>query len=508
MKKFLSIIAIIMVLAISVACFVACNKDEGKTEEPTTEAPTTEAPTTAAPDDQEPEDDANKVTVSWYQGSKLLKEEKIEKGSKVTSWTPDPVEGKEFSGWFSEASCTEAFDFETVINEDTDIFAKFTSNVYTEDTNEYYFIGTGAGDMGKAAWDHAKAEAELKMTKENVENANVYTITIKMYAGDRFQICYGGTYDGQVGIGYVQGAEYCDGVNEYDGATYTAADKKVAQVKNADGEVVFVGSDQYNKGFEVWNIILAPGMDGVYKFTFKTNPNAKDTNLLTYELVEKIEPLATTHDMHFIGTMNEWSESFEEGELALSPSEDKSFWSGIIEITEEMYADWTADEEGNLYAALKIFNTIDGAYYGIGGENILLTAGTYAFKYTVEGNVVEYEKLDYYIVGTLIDSEGKAVNYAVKEGVSPKLEAQDDGSYTVDFTAYDATGLGDYSWMVAQGKTDANGTAAIISIKVVYGSSLGIKDWYTAEGGDNWYLSAGTYTVTLAEGAVTVTPKA
>ena len=58
--------------------------------------------------------------------------------------------------------------------------------------------------------------------------------------------------------------------------------------------------------------------------------------------------------------------------------------------------------------------------------------------------------------------------------------------------------------MTQQGKTDANGVAAIISIKVVYGSSLGIKDWYSAEDGDNWYLSAGTYTITLAEGAVTV----
>jgi len=45
-----------------------------------------------------------------------------------------------------------------------------------------------------------------------------------------------------------------------------------------------------------------------------------------------------------------------------------------------------------------------------------------------------------------------------------------------------------------------------MSIKVVYGSELGIKDWYSAEGGDNWYLSAGTYTVTLADGAVTIVP--
>ena len=84
------------------------------------------------------------------------------------------------------------------------------------------------------------------MSKEDVEKANVYSITITMYAGDMFQICYGGGWDGQVGIGLVEGAEYCDGVNFYDNNTYTAADKKVAQVKNEAGEVI--GSKQNVNG--------------------------------------------------------------------------------------------------------------------------------------------------------------------------------------------------------------------------------------------------------------------
>jgi hypothetical protein len=29
-----------------------------------------------------------------------------------------------------------------------------------------------------------------------------------MYAGDMFQICFGGNWDGQVGIGFIEGAEY------------------------------------------------------------------------------------------------------------------------------------------------------------------------------------------------------------------------------------------------------------------------------------------------------------
>ena len=45
--------------------------------------------------------EGNKVTVTWYDGRNELKVEKVEKGSKVTEWTPEK-EGYEFKGWFTE----------------------------------------------------------------------------------------------------------------------------------------------------------------------------------------------------------------------------------------------------------------------------------------------------------------------------------------------------------------------------------------------------------------------
>ena len=228
MKKFLSVIALIMVLSLSIACFASCK-----------------------PEETPPAGDSDKVTVCWYQGSKLLKEEKIDKGSKVANWNPPAVEGKDFTGWYAEASLTQEFDFDATINEDTDIFAKYTSNVFVADEKEYYLIGTGSGDMKQSGWNHENSMAHLVMTKTENATANVYEIEILMYAGDAFQICYGGTYDGQVGIGYVPGVEYADGTNRYDQNTYTAADKKFATVKNADGTVVFEGHDEFNKEYLV-----------------------------------------------------------------------------------------------------------------------------------------------------------------------------------------------------------------------------------------------------------------
>lgn len=471
MKRILSVIAMVLALVLAMGCLSSCDMlsqlfaPKGET-----------------------------VTVCWYQGGKLLKEEDVAKGSTLTSWTPE-VEGKTFQGWYAEASLTEPFDFTKPVNEDTDIFAAFKSDEYVEDTISYYLIGTGAGDMGKASWDHTNAAANLTMTKEDVAGANVYTITIKMYAGDRFQICHDGSWTGQQGIGIFKGAEYADGVNPNKVAEgeVTAADKKYAEVKNEAGEVVFIGGDENGNAFINWNAILTEGHDGIYKFTLTTYPNATAYNQVTWELVEKLEAQVETHSMHMVGTFNDWNANDENADYHLAKSEDGKMWNGFI----------TVGADG---AMMKVVNQVAGTWHPDGmGNDIVLTEGTWAVRFTVETGEVEVEKLDYYIVGTLTDSEGKAVNYAVKEGVSPRLEKQADGSYSLAFEAYDVSGLIDYSWMNDQGKTDPNGVPAIMSIKVVFGSSLGIKDWYAAEGGDNWYLSAGTYTVTLANGVATVT---
>ena len=481
MKKVLVALAMVLVLVLAMGTLTACG---GGNNPPAGE---------------------DTVTVTWYQGSKPLKEEEVAKGSKVSSWTPE-VEGKTFTGWYSEASLTQAFDFETVINEDTDIFAAFKSDEYVEDDKAYYLCGAGSGDMGKSNWTPTN-ETSLAMTKEDVEGANVYTITITMYAGDRFQILYGGSWDGQVGIGFMKGAEYCDGVNEKDKNTYTAADKMVAQVKNAEGEVVFVGSNEFNNGFETWNIILAEGQDGVYKITYTTYPASPAYNQITWELVQKLEPLTKTHDMYLIGTFNNWKETVDEGLIALAESQDKKSWTGTITITEDMYADWTETDKDNTTggkcAALKVYNLVNNGWVSYEGKNLFLQAGTYSIKYDVETNSFEYAECAYYVVGTFVDGEGNAVNFAIKEGVTPSLVVA-DGVATGTFTAIDVTKNGNYTWIAEQGKP------GVFAIKVVYGSELGIATWYSdaANGGENWYVAAGTYSISLniADGSVTITP--
>lgn len=364
---------------------------------------------------------------------------------------------------------------------------------HVEDSNTYYLIGTGSGDMGESAWGHNVEN--LTLVKDTaVTDANIYSVEVTLYAGDCFQICHGGSWTGQMGIGYVEGAEYADGTNSYDGREYTAADKKYAAVKNDAGEVVFYGSDEYNNAFTSWNIFLAEGHDGIYKVTLTTYPSSPSKNSISIEFVEAVAAQEVTHDMQIVGTNNEWS---TDGNGIAMTQNDDGTWTGCITVTDEMYAEWLPEGAA---AAIKVYNMIDGGWYGDStGENVYLEKATYAVKYDPATNAVEVAKMDYYIVGTLVDAEGNAVNFSIDPEVCPVLTVA-DGVASVEFTAYDVSAVADYSWITEQGK------AGVMAIKVVYGSSFGVTDWYGAADGDNFYLYEGTYTVSIdiATGTVTV----
>lgn len=450
MKRILSVIALVLVLSLSLGVFAGC-------------APTGE-----------------QVTISWYQGGKLLKEEQVAKGSTIASWTPEAVEGKDFSGWFAEASLSQAFDFTKPINEDTDIFAKFTSNVYVEDTKSYYLIGTGSGDMKKSGWNHDNSMQNLVMTKTETAGANVYEIELLMYAGDAFQICYGGTYDGQVGIGYVPGVEYADGTNRYDKNTYTAADKKFATVKDASGNVVFEGHDEFNKEYWTWNIFLAEGQDGVYKITYTTYPDHPADNQITFELVEKKEALQETHDMYICGTVSNWDFS---DDFKMAADDTKENFSFLLNITKE--------------EQIKLRNKIGDKWYGEGAitvkdncgtwnadGNLALAAGVYKISYNVASDTatIEAAAKSFWLAGVV--NGGQFWNC----GSGIEFEKVNDTTYKTYYTFVEADT--DASWM----------TGFVGACKAVYGyAGWDADNWFgNAENGDNVTVdSYGLYELVL-----------
>ena len=492
--------------------------------------------------------DKNTVEVTWYNGRKELRVDKVKIGEKVTSWTPTR-ENYIFNGWFSDQTCDTPFDFTKAIEEDTAIYAGWRNAVVADDTRIWYAIGGGSGTLqicsGGAAWEFA-TEAEKNGNGEVIYDAdgyatfkvkegfedlifeaiegekNVYTLELTLYAGDKFRIltgAIGSDWSGdkskaEIGLGNFEGFDYADGTNPNGNAEVTADEKTYGEVKNEDDEVVFYGGmENGNYSTHMWNAWLAEGKDGKYRFTITTFPGDDKNNTVMWELVEPIEALEETHKMFFTGSIYE-KDKFEnaptEPIYLTQDKNNKDLWTAFLTIDDNdllTAGAWGADNpqiDGTV-AAVKVKNEIGGADYGVGAEsgtagtgNLLLTKGTWCITYVAKTNIVSYEKCDYYVVGTFLDGTEK-VEFAVKGDITPKMTTTDDGvTYTAEVEVTDVTANPNYSWIKKEGGEDK-----IFALQVVFGTSLGVKDWY---GGGNHYLTeAGTYTVTFTVNGGTVT---
>ena len=320
-----------------------------------------------------------KIKVYWLQGQKELRVDEVEKGTILTSWEPK-VSGKEFKGWYSDPGCTKAFDFTKPVEAETEIYASFKTvagggdDPVEPEYADYYLIGTGMGSLAVSGWDHNNSATQLGMT----DNGNgTYTITIDFYAGDMFQICHGLSWDGQMGLGYISGAALVEG-SETQG-----------EVKDAEGNVVFTGVQEYSNPMTAWNITCAVGQDG--KYTFTLDPI---NGTIAWELLERYEAKeqpTVENAIYFIGTFNNWDTLGLTDEWKLTKSEDGKTWTGKLTVTEDMYADWTEAEMGFSCVALKLYDKGASRWIGYNGDNNLgLTAGVYEFTYDVETGTFTY----------------------------------------------------------------------------------------------------------------------
>ena len=384
MKKTLKILSLLLVLVIAVSALTSCDfvnkiKDliGGKTPETTS------------------------VTITWYDGNTVLKTQEITKGGTVSSYTPAEKAGYVFQAWYADANFTKLFDFTAPINENVSIYAAYVDAGFVADESSYYLIGDGRGDLSVSNWDHnaSMSDDNLTLKNQNVPGKNVFSTTIVMYAGDRFQICHDGLWDGQVGIGRMEGAE----LNE-------AGDH--ATVKNALGIVVFEApKNEYHADFAAWDITLAEGQDGIYTFTYTTYADPTK-NVITWEFVEKLDasdaPVANA-ELYFVGTFNNWDTGAlnEASEWILFDNGDGT-WEGTIVIETSMYGDWTLNEVGTLCAALKLYDKANDKWIGYNGDgNLLLKEGVYLIVYDVLTGAFTCEILE---DGEIVEGNGGSGN--------------------------------------------------------------------------------------------------
>lgn len=424
----------------------------------------------------------NTVTVGWYDGSKLLREDTIEKGEKLASWAPEK-DGSTFMAWYSEASKTILFDFDTPIEEDTDLFAGFKGG-FVEDTNTWCLIGSGAGTLKASAWsESADTEENFKLEKSDEKGANIFKIDgVVLYEGDAFQIRVMGTWTNQHGVGYLDGYTEC-------------SDGDIVGEVVVDGERWFYANGGFGEQATGWNINVQKS--GIYNLTLETNPGSSAYDVIRFERVGDAPTIDITHRMYVVGTPFEWNAT-EEGEMATDALRED--FALTVNITDAALADWTADENGTIYAAVKVLNDVNGTWYGVSGEdyaaeswtlttagqdNLLLPIGQYNVTYSVADDtaVVSKSEKGYFLAGVVNGAD----YWNCRSGIT--FETTDDPSVYVCY--YTFTPDDTASWIADSGKKG--------SFKAVSGySGCDAELWFGDENGDNYMVDDyGLYEIKL-----------
>ena len=137
-------------------------------------------------------------TVTFYDsdGTTVLNTVEVENGGLLEEYIPEK-EGYTFAGWFATPQMSHKFDFSKEIDGDTDLFAGFVS--YVEDTRTFAIVGSGTSPVFlESNWGNNIGEAQT-IPKEDVDGANVYTITLDLEEGDEFQFAINSSWNHQRG---------------------------------------------------------------------------------------------------------------------------------------------------------------------------------------------------------------------------------------------------------------------------------------------------------------------
>lgn len=298
--------------------------------------------------------------------------------------------------------------------------------------------------------------SKLEMTENIVEgSATTWVCKLKVTANDLYRDAEGAIASNDDGEAAGQYAAVCI-LNDRDGKTFVPEAGEGVILKKVKN---FAGNKEYDC------VLLE---EGTYTVTFtevKTDTEAGGT----------VTVAESAFEMYLIGSFNSWKEA--DADYPMTEQADGSY-TATLTVTEDVM--------------IKTFNNkgLPGEKYSAGAD-VALTAGTWAVKYDPETNTFKAEKYGYYLVGTFMDGED-TVNFAIKAGVTPALEAgATEGEMTVTYDFKDVSAQ--YDWM---------GAGNIAAVKVVWGTEIcGVanSDWYgdATNNANVMITSVGEWTITF-----------
>ena len=289
------------------------------------------------------------VTVQWVWGQKVLREDHVERGSKLTEWIPE-ITGREFQGWY-ERPYIKKFDFEkTTVKKSMRIYASFIGGDdpidIEQEMPDWYLIGAGKGDLSKSNyWNHEASASKLGLY---AGEDGIYKITLSLYAGDQFKMTSNLGWDNEKAIDKMAG--FADG-----------------SVKDAEGNVVFTAGENNN-------FVVADGQDGKYEITYDAN-----ADVMGFKKLEALETMPD--DIRLIGDVNGWNKNYGEDDYKFT-SADGVNWTYTWEVTD--------------VSTFKVYNNLSGVYYpgGVGNDLHIDVAGTYTIHFNSKTREVVVKDAD------------------------------------------------------------------------------------------------------------------
>lgn len=360
---------------------------------------------------QNPEGDGTYYTVTYMDGTTVLKTERVKSGEKPTAYTPTKDGGYEFVDWFATPSKNHKYDMNAAITGDVTVYAGFT--LYTEDTREFYILGSGTSELlftsnwGKVITD------DHKLTKAS--DKNEYSITCDLKKGDQFQFALNSDWANKRGFGYL------------------------ASLDLPDGTAVFSGQGSvYDDSAKGSNIVCE--YSGNYTLTLKTYPNEdyyntsgegyteerkEIYNLGTYDSIEwkrngdVINDAVTVTDFYIKGEkITGWADMYNNStkmvnnggiytmSIYLKEGDQFMFTSQVTQIESSGTTSSTGSEYIKSNALTAESRTLVSGYTEAGGNMTAVASGMYTFTYdsTAKTLAVTFEDetpaaCDYYLDG-------------------------------------------------------------------------------------------------------------
>lgn len=381
MKK-LKWIAMALVLVLGMAAFAACKPDEPETPV---------------------------FTVTYYDGTTVLKTEEVEEGGYAAYWEPEAKEGMEFSDWYVDAGLNRVFDFEgEAITADRNLYAGYVA-VGTDDTRTWAIVGSGQGDiLSSSAWGTVITDVHML---EKTEGENEFTITLDLYEDDQFQFATDTSWMNQRGFGYIPLAD----------RTMTVDGEEVTPFSGGGG----IGETADKQS----NIIVE--YPGNYTFTLTTYPDEDyyDDNVnnglvsisnfdtITYEYNGPAAELSSTVTEFYIKgqDITQWGDMYNPATQMTRVGSTYTLTVYLKAGDQVMFTSLNVDREtgestvGTTYINVTNLDEESASLFTAAGNNMTVnTSGEYTFTYDADSKTLSAAldedatlvQADYYLDGS------------------------------------------------------------------------------------------------------------